>query len=80
MPIAECRFEMPTKRPASYAIPRHLTVRGLVEAAIREGRHEADITTWRTVCQVCREWVPAIWYVNEQGVRMCRGCAPKDRK
>lgn len=51
----------------------------IVERAIREGRHEADMSTWRTVCQGCREWVPAIWFVTEAGVQLCRACAPKDR-
>lgn len=52
----------------------------IIEQAIREGRHEADMSTWRTVCGGCGKWVDAIWFVNEQGTRLGKCCSPKDRK
>jgi hypothetical protein len=42
--------------------------------SVRDGTH-SDRS--KHVCGVCREWCDAIWYVNEQGTRLCAGCADK---
>jgi formylmethanofuran dehydrogenase subunit E len=44
----------------------------MIAQAIREGRHSH---TFRTVCEVCREWTEAVMHVALDGKRMCRKCA-----
>jgi hypothetical protein len=48
----------------------------MVDQAIRDGRHG---TTMMHVCQSCGKWTEVIWFVNEQGRRLCKTCAPPDR-
>ena len=49
-----------------------LLVENLIKQAIAEGRHGPT----PSVCEVCREWVDAIYHVSPTtGTRMCRGCA-----
>jgi hypothetical protein len=46
----------------------------IMRDSVREGTHSDKS---QHVCGVCREWCDAIWYVNEQGTRLCAGCADK---
>jgi hypothetical protein len=63
----------PVERPSKEAVA------ALVNRALADGTH-GDVSGFRTVCHVCRQWVSGIWWVNEQGTRMCRGCSPKDKQ
>lgn len=58
--------------PAAPAWPK---VQAMIDQAEREGRHS---DRFKTVCEGCSRWVPAIWHVTVDGRRICRRCYGED--
>src|SRR5690349_17052193 len=77
-----CNLEIVDKAVRTAAGPMHVdceaSLRAFVTQSIEEeiaaGRHTLQI---REICGMCDEWVSSIYWVNEQGTRLCPGCADK---
>jgi hypothetical protein len=59
--------------------PQSLSATAAYNAALANGT-AGPASTFRTVCQGCGEWVTSIWFVDQNGKRLGRCCAPEDKR